>query len=265
MCDLRHMLKISQSKNASGRNFFLDTGEDYYVILDSGKIITRPACTHLWIVAAPRGRYGMDEIQKELAGKKVLIVDDDEEFTEMLREQIASIGMNVVGTARNCAEAVKLSEQTAPALIIMDIRFDGKKDDGDGEPDGIETARIINEREPRPILVLSGYSDGKLIRRAKAAGVNTYLVKPVPLPALLPSIVLTMERFRELMIIKSELYEIRENLANRKVIEQAKGILMEKKEMSEKAAYTYLRTLSQKENKPMVDIARMIVAMRELL
>lgn len=204
----------------------------------------------------------MDEIHKELAGKKVLIVDDEAEFTEMLEEQLKSVGMNVVGVARSGVEALKLSEETAPALIIMDIKLPGNN----GEPDGIETARMINEsNDPRAILVLSGFSEGDYIRRSKIAGVSAYLVKPQPLQALLPSIILAMERFKELMKLKAEIGILIETIENRKIIERAKGVLMETKNMSEKEAYTYLRTCSQKESKPMAEIARMLVAFKDLL
>lgn len=197
------------------------------------------------------------ELEKDLVGKTVLIVDDDVEVAETLREQLETVGFIVAGVAADGQEAVRLTRELDPALVIMDIRLPDK--------DGIDTAREINENELRPILLLSAYADSELIKRAKASGVITYLVKPVTIKELLPSIVLTMDRFREIVALKATIDDMKETLANRKVIEQAKGLLMEKKSMTERDAFTMLRRKSQEQNKPMAEIARTLVMMQDLL
>lgn len=201
----------------------------------------------------------MDKIRKDLEGKRVLIVDDDVDDAQILREELESEGMDVVGIARNGQEALTMTRDSDPALVIMDIRL------RDSDMDGIEIAQQINDQEPRPILLLSGYSDGEYIERAKASGVITYLVKPVRIKMLLPSIVLTIDRFREMVTLKATLDDMKETLANRKVIEQAKGLLMEKKKLTEREAFTMLRKKSQEQNKPMAEIARTLVMMQDLL
>lgn len=197
------------------------------------------------------------ELEKDFAGKTVLIVDDDSEVAETLREQLETVGFTVAGVAVDGGEAVRLTRELDPSLVIMDIRLPDK--------DGIDTAREINEQELRPILLLSAYADGDLIKRAKASGVITYLVKPVTIKELLPSIVLTMDRFREIVALKATIDDMKETLANRKVIEQAKGLLMEKKSMTERDAFNMLRRKSQEQNKPMAEIARTLVMMQDLL
>jgi two-component system, response regulator PdtaR len=199
----------------------------------------------------------MDWIQQELKGKKILIVDDNQEFADILKEQLESVGINVVGVVGKAKEAVKMTEKLDPSLVIMDIKLP--------DMDGIEAAKKINEQEPRPILLLSGYSDGDMINRAKEAGIITYLVKPVTVKELLPSIVLTMGRFREMVTLKATVDDMKETLANRKIIEQAKGLLMEKKGLTEREAFNTLRKKSQEQNKPMAEIARTLVMMQDLL
>ena len=199
----------------------------------------------------------MEPIQEEIQGKTVLIVDDDREVAETLKEQLEEVGFNVVGIAGDAGEAVQLTGDLDPNLVIMDIRLP--------DQDGIDTARQINAQELRPILLLSAYSDRKLIQRAKESGVITYLVKPVTIKELLPSVVLTMDRFREMASLKATVDSMKETLANRKVIEQAKGLLMEKKGITEREAFNTLRSKSQEQNKPMAEIARTLVMMQDLL
>lgn len=201
----------------------------------------------------------MVRIPKDLEGKRILIVDDAVDEAQILRKQIEDSGMDVVGIATNAHDALLMTRDLDPALVIMDI--DLKEPD----LDGIELAKLINDQEPRPILLLSGYTHGEYIERAKTSGVITYLVKPVMLKELIPSIVLTIDRFREMVTLKATLDDMRETLANRKVIEQAKGLLMEKKKLTEREAFAWLRRKSQEQNKPMAEIARTLVMMQDLL
>jgi response regulator NasT len=131
--------------------------------------------------------------------------------------------------------------------------------------DGIEVAMKINAAEPRPIIFLSAFSEPKYIERASLAGVFTYLVKPVTIEKIVPSIVLTLDRFREMISLKATVDDMRETLSNRKLIEQAKGLLVEKKGMTEAEAYVAIRKKSQEENKPMADIAQAIIMVDDLL
>lgn len=202
----------------------------------------------------------MTQIEAELKDKRVLIVDDEPEVASTLKEQLESVGMRVVGIARNGGDAVKMTDELDPSLVIMDILLDRE-----GGMDGIETAKRIIEKEPRPILLLSGHADAEYIMRAKDVGLNSFVVKPVSLEALIPQIILTMSGERRRIMLIAELEEIRETLANRKVIDQAKGLLMKKRSLDEEAAYAFLRKKSQDQNKPMAEIARMVLVMQDLL
>jgi two-component system, response regulator PdtaR len=198
------------------------------------------------------------DIYKELKGTTVLVVDDNLDFAETLKEQLEMIGMKVVGVANDGFQAIRLTEELDPTLVILDIQM---------EPgmDGIEVAMKINAIEPRPIIFLSAYSQPQYIERASLAGVFTYLVKPITIDKMVPSIVLTLDRFREMVSLKATVDDMKETLANRKLIEQAKGLLIEKKCMTESEAYSAIRAKSQKENKPMADIAQAIIMVESLL
>ncbi|HOO55623.1 MAG TPA: response regulator [bacterium] len=197
------------------------------------------------------------QIVKELEGTTVLVVDDDKDLADMLKEQLEVIGMKVVGVAYSGQEALDLTLTTDPALVILDIKMD--------DMDGIEVAQRINAIEPRPIMFLSAFSQPNYIERAKSTGVFTYLVKPITIEKIIPSIVLTMDRFREMISLKATVDDMRETIENRNAIEKAKVILVNKKNLTEEDAYSSIRRKSQEENKPMADIARAIVMMGDML
>jgi response regulator NasT len=199
------------------------------------------------------------EIYTELAHTSVLVVDDDVDYAEVLKEQLEEIGMRVVGVANSGQQAIRMTEELDPTLVILDIRL------GDPAMDGIEVAMRINAAELRPIIFLSAYHEREYIERASRAGVFTYLVKPISINKMIPSIILTLDRFREMISLKATVDEMRETLANRKLIEQAKGMLMQKKGMTDAEAYAAIRTKSQEENKPMADIAQTILIVEDLL
>ncbi len=199
------------------------------------------------------------EIYKELNNTSVLVVDDDRDFAEVLRDQLEEIGLKVVGVANNGSQAIRMAEELDPTLVILDIRL------GDPAMDGIEVAMKINAVEPRPIIFLSAFHEHEYVERASLAGVFTYLVKPISIDKMVPSIVLTLDRFKEMISLKATVDDMRESLANRKIIEQAKGLLMQKKSMTEQEAYSSIRAKSQEENKPMVDIAQAILILEDLL
>ena len=193
----------------------------------------------------------MTKVDNDLIGKSVLVVDDDEELAETISEQLQDIGLDVVGVANDGNTALKLVDELDPSLIILDIKMP--------DMDGIEVARRINESEPRPILFLSAYSDTDSIRRAKDTGVFTYLVKPVRVENLIPSIVLTLDRFREMISLKAAVDDMRESISNTDMMEKARSIIMRMKNVTEHEAFTEIKARSHEENKPLADVAADIV------
>ena len=194
------------------------------------------------------------EICHELKDETILIVDDDEDFTDVMNEQLKSAGINVVGVANNAESAMKMVEKLDPSFLILDIHL--KK----GGMDGIELARKINEIEPRPILFLTNFNNSDYIERARKSGVFTYLIKPDSISKIIPSIVLTLGHFREMMSLRATLDDARENISNTKIIEQAINILMTRNRISEQEAFDVISGRSRLENKPIVAVAQTIIA-----
>lgn len=189
---------------------------------------------------------------RQLEGKTVLVVDDDADHAILVKEQLESVGMSVVGVAHDGPRALEMIDDLDPSLVILDIVMP--------DMDGIEVARVINEKEPRPILFLSAYSDMEYIEKAKETNVLTYMVKPVKIEEMVPSIILTIDRFREVSALRATVDDMRESIINQEIIEEAKKQLMSESGMSESEAYSTIRKRSRAENRPMVDVAHSVVA-----
>jgi len=188
---------------------------------------------------------------------RILIADDEAIRLIALRMQLATLGMEVVGEATTGREAVALAREAAPDLVILDIKMP--------EMDGIEAARQITAARSVPIILLTAYSDQALIERAAAAGVFAYLVKPVAEEDLLPAILTARTRFAEFQELRKEVATLSEALEARKVIERAKGILMDRLRISEAEAFRRMQIQSQRENKRLVEIARAIITAHPML
>ncbi len=182
---------------------------------------------------------------------RILIADDEAIRLMALKRQLATLGMDVVAEATTGREAVALARDTAPDLAILDIKMP--------ELDGIEAARAITRARPIPIILLTAYSDQGLIERAAAAGVFAYLVKPVGEEDLLPAILTARTRFREFQELRGEVASLGDALEARKVIERAKGMLMDRFRLSEAEAFRRMQIQSQRENKRLVEIARALI------
>jgi response regulator NasT len=150
-----------------------------------------------------------------------------------------------------------LASRLSPDLIIMDIRMP--------EVEGTEAAARINNVRPTPILMLTAYTDRETIRRAEMAGALGYLVKPVNEAELSPAINIALARFRELQGLRAQVTELEDSLEARKLIERAKGILMQRLGLSERDAYERLRQRARDKRAKMKDIAQAIIEAEELL
>ncbi|MBI5286039.1 MAG: ANTAR domain-containing protein, partial [Deltaproteobacteria bacterium] len=126
--------------------------------------------------------------------------------------------------------------------------------------DGIEAAKGINELQPVPIVLLTGKRDEETIKRAIEVGViMAYLVKPIRQEELLPAIELAISRFQEFQALKREVIDLKEALEARKVIEKARGLLMEKEGLSEREAFSRIQRISMDKRTPMKEVAEALI------
>ena len=183
---------------------------------------------------------------------RVLIAEDETIIRLDVRAMLERAGFEVVAEARDGREAVALAAEHRPDLAVMDVKMP--------ELDGIEAARQMLEQRQIPIVMLTAFSEAALVGRAVDAGVFGYLVKPFRESDLLPAIEAARARHAELQALRDEAGSLRDALEARKLIERAKGLLMEKDGLSEGEAFARLRGASQQTGRPLRDVAEAIVA-----
>ena len=182
---------------------------------------------------------------------RILIAEDETIIRLDLRDLLERAGHEVAGEARDGEEAVALARELEPDLAIMDVKMP--------RLDGIEAARRILDDRPMPIVLLTAYGQQELVARAVEAGVFGYLVKPFREQDLVPAIATARARHAELTAVREEADSLAEALAARKAIERAKGLLMEKENLSEAEAFDRLRRASQVSGRPLKVIAEAVV------
>jgi response regulator NasT len=183
---------------------------------------------------------------------RILIAEDETLIRLDLRAILERAGFEVCAEARDGEEAVALSESERPDLAIIDVKMP--------RLDGIEAARRILDARPIPIVMLTAYGQDELVSRAVEAGVFGYLVKPFRETDLLPAIHAARARHSELEALRDEAESLSEALATRKVVERAKGLLMEREGLSEQDAFARLRKASQVSGRPMKVVAEALIA-----
>ncbi len=183
---------------------------------------------------------------------RILIAEDETIIRLDLRTTLEEAGFEVCAEARDGEEAVELAAAEKPDLAILDVRMP--------KLDGIEAAKRILAERPIPIVMLTAYGQEELVARAVEAGVFGYLVKPFRETDLLPAIATAKARHAELEALRDEAESLAEALETRKVVERAKGLLMEREGLTEQEAFARLRKASQSANRPMKVVAEAIVA-----
>jgi two-component system, response regulator PdtaR len=187
---------------------------------------------------------------------RILIAEDETIIRLDLRDLLERSGHEVVAEARDGEEAVALAREHSPELAVLDVKMP--------RLDGIEAARRILADQPIPIVMLTAYGQEELVGRAVEAGVFGYLVKPFREQDLVPAIAAARARHAELEEVRRQAESLTDALAARKVIERAKGLLMEKEGLTEDVAFARLRSASQATGRPLRVIAEAVIATFEV-
>jgi two-component system, response regulator PdtaR len=182
---------------------------------------------------------------------RVIIADDESLIRIDLREMLTNLGYLVIGEASDGRSAVNLARELRPDLVIMDIKMP--------DLDGIQAAEILTKERIAPVLLLSAYSQEDLVQRARQAGVSGYMVKPFRESDLMPAIEVVLGRFSEFRAIEREVSELQDALETRKVVERAKGILMDSQGLNETEAFRRIQKMSMNNRKPMRAVADAII------
>jgi len=188
---------------------------------------------------------------------RVMLIDGREARSSELARGLEQAGCLVVHRSRPGSDLEGAITASAPDVIIVDLE--------NPDRDTLEGMSRIGADRPRPIVMFVDESDRESIRSAVHAGVAAYVVKGASAERVRPVLDVAIARFQEHEALKAELREVKSTLAQRKTVERAKGILMEKRGMPEREAYATLRKMAMSRNMKLHDVAQRIVEMADLL
>ncbi len=182
---------------------------------------------------------------------RVIIADDESIVRTDLKEMLTNLGYLVIGEVGDGQSAVNLARELKPDVVLMDIRMP--------DLDGIDAAKILTEEQIAPVVLLTAYSQKELVERAKEAGVVGYLVKPFRETDLMPAIEVALSRFSEFRAMRQEVKDLQNALETRKLVDRAKGILMDTQSLDEHEAFRKIQKMSMNTRKPMKEVAEAII------
>jgi response regulator NasT len=182
----------------------------------------------------------------------VVIAEDEAIIRLDLKETLVEEGYEVVGEAGRGDEAVALVRDLEPDLAILDIKMPGM--------DGIAAAREISATRKAAVLILTAFSQRDLVQQATEAGAMTYLVKPFQKSALIPAIEIALGRFAEVRALEQESEELKDQLATRRLVDRAKGLLQDTHGMSENDAFSFIQRTAMRQRAKMRVVAEKILA-----
>ena len=180
-----------------------------------------------------------------------ILIAEDESITRMGLSRILEDAGHHVVAASDGRLAVTLAGRAEPDVVILDIKMP--------RLDGLEAARRIYHERPVPIVLLTAYGDEALVERAKSLPVMAYLIKPIKEKELLVTLEVVAARFAEFQWLHQQTIELKEELAARKVIERAKGVLMRRENLSEEEAYHRIQQKARVERRAMREVAEEIL------
>ena len=185
-------------------------------------------------------------------GIRVLVAEDEAIIRLDLVETLQEEGYEVVAETGRGDKAVELIRELRPDIAILDIKMPGA--------DGLTVASQVTGERLCAVLILTAFSQRDLIEKARDAGALAYLVKPFQKTDLVPAIELAIGRFRELSALAGEVEDLEERLETRKLLDRAKGILMDGHELSESAAFAFIQKTAMAERTTMKAVAERVLA-----
>jgi response regulator NasT len=182
---------------------------------------------------------------------RIVIAEDEAIIRLDLRETLEEEGYLVVADTGRGDDAIELVRQYKPDVAIFDIKMPGL--------DGLDAARVVSAERICPVVMLTAFSQREVIEQARDAGALAYLVKPFQKTDLVPAIELAIGRFREMMTLSGERDALGEQLELRKLLDRAKGLLIDRYSMTEQSAFDFIQKNAMSTRAKMVDVANQIL------
>ena len=188
---------------------------------------------------------------------EVMLIDAHSGRSAILEQAPSDAGYHIVVRTARTDQLLQQVRETQPDVILIDIELPDR--------DTLEQLRDVGLNQPRPIVMFAERSDPETTAAALRAGVSAYVVDDLNPRRLQPIMEVAIARFREYQALRRELEETRNRLAERKVIEKAKGLLMAQRNLSEQEAYQALRKLAMDRNQRIGEVARTVTSLLEML
>ena len=183
------------------------------------------------------------------------VIAEDESLIRMdLKEMLEEEGHDVVAEAGNGAEAIEMTRTQAPDIVFMDVEMP--------EVNGLEAARVIGEERLAPVVMVTAFSQAAYVKEAAEAGAMAYLTKPFTKQDILPAMEVAVSRFEEAVALSEQVEDLDERLETRKVVDRAKGILIDQG-MSESDAFSRLQKLAMDKRLPLKQVAEAVILATE--
>jgi response regulator NasT len=188
---------------------------------------------------------------------RVLLIDDSDERRSSIETALSEVGCDVVGFVSSQEDVLLRVQQNNPDVVIIDLEMPGR--------DTLDSLQTVQSTAPRPIVMFTQDDNGATIARATRAGVSAYVVDGLSAKRVRPILDAAIERFQQFRQLTEELAKTKAQLEERKIVDKAKGILMQQRGMSEHEAYKALRSLAMSSNKRLPQVAESIVDAAKLL
>jgi AmiR/NasT family two-component response regulator len=182
---------------------------------------------------------------------RIAVADDEYDTRQFFGELLPHLGYQVVAIAETGRQLIEQCKSTKPDLVITDIKMP--------DMDGIEAATAVNREREVPVILVSAHQEAELLSRSGAEYIMAYLVKPVKPADLKAAITLAVLRFEQYQRVRAEAAGLRQALEDRKIIEQAKGVVMHRLRIEEVEAYSRMRKLSSQQNWKLIDLSRRLL------
>ena len=183
---------------------------------------------------------------------RVVIAEDEAIIRLDLRETLEEEAYEVVGETGRGDEAIRLVRELRPDLAILDIKMPGL--------DGLQAAREITSERKAAVLILTAFSQRDLIEQARDAGALAYLVKPFQKSELIPAVEVALGRFREMQALFDQNSSLEDQLETRKVVDRAKGLLMDDHGLTEGDAFSWIQKRAMQDRRTMRAVADDVIA-----
>ncbi|WP_296101868.1 ANTAR domain-containing response regulator [Dialister sp.] len=187
-----------------------------------------------------------------MAEKYRIVIADDEALICMdLREMLEEAGHEVVGVGSDGVEALDLVKEKKPDLVILDVKMP--------RLDGLQAAKMIAHDNLAPVVLLTAFGDEDMIEKAKKSMVFGYVMKPVEERTLFPAIQIAVSQYRQKRDMVDRVKDMERELAARKIVDRAKGLLMDYYHITEQDAYRRMQQTSMKRGLPIAEVAQRVV------